>query len=87
LGDRDAAFDWLEKAYQERFPCFAIWGYMALIIGLLLAGVGVWPVALIAALFHGEWSVVLELLVGLVLAFGTRFLGTTLMEAAETTTA
>jgi ketosteroid isomerase-like protein len=64
--------------------CIAIWGYMALIIGLLLAGVGVLPVALIAALFHGEWTVLLELLIGLVLTFGTRFAGMMLIKEEDT---
>jgi hypothetical protein len=64
--------------------CVAIWGYTALIIGLLLAGVGVFPVALIAALFHGEWTVLLELLIGLILTFGTRFAGVILIKEEET---
>jgi predicted small metal-binding protein len=64
--------------------CIAIWGYMALIIGLLFAGVGVLPVALIAAIFHGEWTVLLELLTGLVLTFGTRFAGMMLIKEEET---
>jgi type IV secretory pathway VirB2 component (pilin) len=51
------------------------WGYGALAVGLIFAGVGVVPVALLAALFHAEWSVLLELVVGIVLTFGARFLG------------
>jgi type IV secretory pathway VirB2 component (pilin) len=37
--------------------------------------VGVVPVALLAAIFHAEWAVLLEVVVGIVLTFGTRFLG------------
>ena len=48
------------------------WGYVALIIGLFLAGVGVVPVAMLSALFHGEWTSLLELILSVVLTFGTR---------------
>jgi hypothetical protein len=65
------------------FSCivaFGHWGYVGLIIGLLLAGVGVFPVALLAVLVHAEWSIGGWLLVGLVLTFGTRFVGVALSE-------
>jgi hypothetical protein len=61
-------------AYSCLFVVYA-WGYGALAIGLVFAGVGVVPVALLAAIFHAEWSVLLEVVVGVVLTFGTRFLG------------
>jgi hypothetical protein len=59
------------------------WGYGALIVGLLFAGVGVFPVALLAALIHLEGWVVLDLLLGLLLTFGTRFLGVYLISPKE----
>jgi hypothetical protein len=62
--------------------CYDIWGYRALIIGLLLAGIGVWPVALIASLFTGHWSLVRDLVIQFVLVFGTRFVGTWLASRA-----
>lgn len=61
-------------AYSCLFVVYA-WGYGALAIGLIFAGVGVVPVALLAAIFHAEWAVLLEVVVGIVLTFGTRFLG------------
>jgi hypothetical protein len=61
-------------AYSCLFVVYA-WGYGALAIGLIFAGVGVVPVALLAAIFHTEWAVLLEVVVGIVLTFGTRFLG------------
>jgi hypothetical protein len=61
-------------AYSCLFVVYA-WGYGALAVGLIFAGVGVVPVALLAAIFHAEWSVLLELVVSIVLTFGTRFLG------------
>jgi hypothetical protein len=61
-------------AYSCLFVVYA-WGYGALAVGLIFAGVGVVPVALLAAIFHAEWAVLLEVVVGIVLTFGTRFLG------------
>jgi hypothetical protein len=60
------------------YACFfvvEVWGYVGLAIGLIFAGVGVVPVALLAALLHAEWSVLLELTFGIFLTFGARFLG------------
>lgn len=59
------------------------WGWIAVFIGLFLAGVGVVPIALLAALFHGEWSVIGQLLLGLVLAFGCRMFGMFVSAKAE----
>lgn len=52
-----------------------LWGYHSLVFGLLLAGVGVFSLALIASAIHGEWPWVLNLVLGLVLTFGVRVLG------------
>jgi hypothetical protein len=67
-------FGLLLFAYSCLFVVYA-WGYGGLVVGLLFFGVGVVPVALLAALLHAEWPVLLELVVGIVLTFGTRFLG------------
>ena len=61
-------------AYSCVFVVY-VWGYVGLVVGLIFAGVGVVPVALLAALLHAEWPVLLQLVVGIVLTFGTRFLG------------
>jgi hypothetical protein len=63
--------------------CYYIWGYMALIIGLILAGIGVMPVAVIASLFTGHWSLLWSLIFQIVLTFGTRYLGMRLIHAAD----
>ena len=52
-----------------------VWGYVAMGLGLLFAGVGVVPMAFVAALFRGEWAAFLSVVFGIVLTFGTRFLG------------
>jgi hypothetical protein len=55
--------------------CEEIWGMKALIFGLVLAGVGVLPVAFAATLFTASWSILLSLVFWTVLTFGSRFLG------------
>lgn len=69
-------------AYSRLFVVFA-WGYGALAIGLIFAGVGVVPVALLAAIFHGEWTIFWEILFGVVLTFGPRILGAWLTSPKE----
>jgi len=61
-------------AYSCLFA-FDVWGYGGLIIGLIFAGVGVVVIAFLAALLHAQWWVLLDLVVGIVLTFGTRILG------------
>ena len=59
---------------------FDVWGYGGLIIGLIFAGVGVIVIAFLAAVLHAQWWVLLDLVVGIVLTFGTRLLGAWLSE-------
>jgi hypothetical protein len=61
-------------AYSCFFAVY-IWGFGGLAVGLIFAGVGVVPVALLAALLHREWAVLIEILVGVFLTFGTRIPG------------
>jgi len=63
---------------------FQIWGYAGLIVGLFLGGIGVVPVALLAALYAAvwhrtQWGLSGDILLMLILTFGTRFLGLYLM--------
>jgi len=51
------------------------WGIWAVIIGVLMLGVGVIPIAFIATLFRGMWRPFIELLLSVVLIFGCRALG------------
>jgi hypothetical protein len=53
----------------------SVWGYGGLAVGLIFAGVGVVPVALLAALLHADWSALLNLVIMIFFTFGTRFLG------------
>ncbi len=54
-----------------------------LVAGILFAGIGVVPIAFFALLFNGEWSVLLQLIVLVVIVFGFRMLGVYLGSKAE----
>ena len=69
-------------AYSCLFVAYT-WGYVALGIGLVFAGVGVVPVALLAALFRREWSVLWELIFAVLLTFGTRSFGLWMVGKAD----
>lgn len=62
---------------------YAVWGYVGLIVGLFLAGVGVVPVAYLAAIFHGEWQPLGELALGTFLTFGSRWFAVYLLAKAS----
>lgn len=59
------------------------WGFLGVIIGLVIFGVGVVPVAMLAMLLHGEFFSLLVLVVLTVLTFGSRALGIYLAARAE----
>jgi len=61
----------------------SLWGVIALIIGLLMGGVGVVPIGMLAALFHGQWYILFSLLGLVILTYGTRILATVLMASYE----
>ena len=61
----------------------ALWGTWAVIVGLCFAGVGIVPIGMLAALFHGAWSVLGELIGFTVLTFGSRFYAIWLGEQVE----
>jgi hypothetical protein len=60
------------------FSCIVVlnlWGYGGLIVGLLLGGIGVVPLAFLATLFKGVWSAFWFVIVGALLTYGARALG------------
>jgi len=60
-----------------------LWGYIAAIIGLFMAGIGVFPIAVIACMFKGEWSLFFQLILQFVLLIGCRLFGFYLAHKAE----
>ena len=61
----------------------SIWGTGAVIVGLLMGGIGVVPIAILATLLHGLWVHLGELIGLVVLTFGCRFLAFWLVEITE----
>lgn len=51
----------------------ATWGWLAVIIGLFIAGVGVVPIAVLASMFEGNWGTVGQFVVLIAATFGARF--------------
>jgi len=62
---------------------YTLWGITGIVVGLLLGGIGVVPIAILATLFHGLWSMVGQLLLVTAITFGTRFLGIWVMLKSE----
>jgi hypothetical protein len=60
-----------------------IWGYTGVIIGVLLAGVGVVPLCLFALMSHGQWILLGSILFSLVLIVLCRYGGMSLFEREE----
>lgn len=61
----------------------ALWGWLAVIIGVLMGGVGVVPIGMLAAIFHGKGGIFWTLLINLALTYGARIIGTLLVSNAE----
>jgi len=59
---------------------YVLWGIWAVIIGLFILGIGVVPIAILATLFSGVWSMFGFLLFMVFVTFGTRVLGMTWAE-------
>ena len=62
---------------------YTIWGVTGVVVGVFLGGIGVVPVAVLATLFAGMWSVAGQLLLMTAIAIGTKFLGFWLMMKSE----
>jgi hypothetical protein len=53
----------------------AFWGWAAVIVGIIILGVGVVPIGMLAAIREGYWDIFWTILIASVLALGTRILG------------
>ena len=54
---------------------YETWGMAGVIIGLMIAGVGIVPVGMLAVLLQGEWQALIGFVILIVLTFGLRVLG------------
>lgn len=62
---------------------YDLWGLLGLIIGFAFMGIGVAPIAFLAALFSGEWIILLTIVYMAVLTFGSRTLGIYILEKED----
>lgn len=52
------------------------WGFIGVVLGLFVMGIGVLPFAFIASLFHSNWAYIGNIIYLCILTFGSRFLAT-----------
>lgn len=52
---------------------YSVWGWEAIIIGTILAGVGVIPIAVVAVILNSQWVIFLQLVLLIILTFGIKF--------------
>ncbi len=62
---------------------YILWGFAGLLAGLFIGGIGVIPIAALASIFHGEWSVLGKLILLLIATFGFRYLSFHIVPQAE----
>jgi len=54
---------------------YKFWGIFAVILGLFFAGVGIVPIGVLATLFKGEWSILMQLILLMAFVPASRSLG------------
>ena len=54
---------------------YIIWGLFAVFVGLLFFGIGIFPVAILALLFNGQFLIAFMLILSLAIIYGLRLLG------------
>lgn len=69
--------------FYSAVVALSLWGWIALIIGLFIAGIGVFPIAFLASLFNGEWLLFVSVIYLALLTFGSRFYGIWMLEKTE----
>lgn len=61
----------------------ALWGWIAVIIGLFMGGIGVVPIGMLAAIFNGEGGAFWTLFFTVALTYGMRMIGYALANSAD----
>lgn len=62
---------------------YSTWGWIAIIIGLVVMGVGVVPIAFLAALLNAQWTILLQMIILIAITYGTRLLVNFIAEKSE----
>jgi len=60
---------------------YSLAGVFWIIVGLLFAGLGVIPIAMIAAALNAQWSIAGQMLLGVIVVLALRAIGTFLVES------
>ena len=58
---------------------FKLWGWIGMVIGLVLLGIGIVPIAVIATVIAGLWGIVLHIIVLVLVIWLTRSVGFSLL--------
>lgn len=61
----------------------ALWGWLAVVIGMMMGGIGVVPIGMLAAIFKGNWAIFWSLFFSAALTYGSRLVGTLLVSNHE----
>jgi hypothetical protein len=77
---------WLGLWFWSFILAFRLGGWLLWLIGMLIFGVGVIPMAFVVALIHAEWGVAIQLVILTVAVYGFRVLGTNRMIKHEIAT-
>lgn len=59
------------------------WGALAVLIGLVMAGIGVVPIAILASIIKSQWATLWQIILLIVLTFGSVALGLYFRERAD----
>lgn len=60
---------------------YSLWGILAVVIGLMIVGIGVVPIAMLATLLKGMWGHFSSLILLVFITFGSRWAGMAIAES------
>jgi hypothetical protein len=58
-----------------------LWGVFFTILGVLLAGIGIVPMAILATLFHANWAMLMYLVINIFIIYISRFAAAAMWES------
>lgn len=61
----------------------ALWGWLGVIVGVLLGGIGVVPIGMLASVIGGHWDLFWPLFINVIIYFGALIVGGLLADSAE----
>ena len=73
---------WFNAWVWSYLLCLSIWGIWPVIIGIICGVIGIIPIAFFACMFDGQWVVLLQLIILIIIGSVSRFYGSLLKEKA-----